>query len=158
MLSGRQVCPLAPEIPSPEIRRLRAALILEEAFETISALGFSMRFTQSDGVPVCVEFIEFRDTGLFDEIARVGFGDDSPFTLESVLRPIADGCADLKVVTVGTEIACGINGKPIFEEVMRSNMTKDFTGAQRGDGKILKGKNYTPPDLEPILKSQMKQI
>lgn len=67
---------------------------------------------------------------------------------------IADGCADLKVVTIGTEIACGIHGKPIFEEVMESNMTKFIDGHEREDGKWVKGPSYRPPNIEPILKQQ----
>lgn len=129
MQAGFQSVSIIPHIPSAIIRRLRAKLIMEEAIETANALGFQVRFTR------------VRDFELDDVL---------PFDLIGV----ADGCADLKVVTVGTEIACGINGKPVFIEVMRSNMTKDFSGAKRPDGKILKGPTYEPPNIEAVLKLQ----
>lgn len=43
----------------------------------------------------------------------------------------------------------------VFEEVHRSNMSKlDSNGkpVYRGDGKVLKGENYTPPDILSIIK------
>lgn len=126
---GNQSVPLLPSIPSTDIRRLRAKLIMEEAIETANALGFEVRFTR------------VRDFEL-DDVLPVD------------LIGVADGCADLKVVTVGTEIACGINGRPVFLEVMRSNMTKDFSGAKRPDGKILKGPTYEPPNIERVLQLQ----
>jgi predicted HAD superfamily Cof-like phosphohydrolase len=126
MEAGNQTCPTNPFIPSVEIRLLRAKLIMEEAVETANALGFRVQLIH--------ESLEFTDC------------------YDPDLEEIADGCADLKVVTVGTEIACGINGMPIFKEVMRSNMTKDFSGAKRPDGKILKGATYEPPNIEQFLK------
>lgn len=128
MLAGGQWTPFDPIIPDATVRKLRAKLIMEEAIETAEALGFHVSINEH-GV-----WLDERHT---------------PTIIE-----IADGCADLKVVTVGTEIACGINGKPVFLEVMRSNMTKDFSGAKRPDGKILKGPTYEPPNIERVLQLQ----
>lgn len=143
MAKGGQTINETPTIPLLEDRRLRAALILEETLEAISGLGFS--------VSVKREY----DNGL--RIAEIWLHDDVKIDFLPILEPnlkdIADACADLKVVTVGTEICCGINGKPIFTEVMRSNMTKDFD-VKNGIGKIQKGKNYEPPQIERILKEQ----
>lgn len=44
--------------------------------------------------------------------------------LEHDLEKIADGCADLEVVTVGTAIAYGIPHERVFSEVMRANLSK----------------------------------
>lgn len=135
---ANQKVPMSPEMPPEEIRKLRARLILEEAFETVEALGFDVQATSE----AYSDFVDFKKFGLTEN----GVGPN--------MTLIADGCADLKVVTVGTEIACGINGRPIFEEVMRSNMTKFIDGHLRDDGKWQKGPSYEPPRIEPILKSQ----
>lgn len=134
MLKANQTVPIVPMIPSLEIRTLRAKLVLEEALETVNALGLE---AHSDWELLDSDLIKF-----------------SPIKEGPDLIKLADGCADIKVVTVGTEIACGINGKPIFEEVMRSNMTKFIDGHMREDGKWQKGPSYEPPNLEPILKQQ----
>lgn len=134
MEQAQQETPKTPTIPSPEIRILRAKLIFEEALETINkGLGVSIR---SHGDAVFCDLVDF-------------FAEEDGDLIE-----LSDGCADLKVVTVGTEIACGINGKPIFEEVMRSNFTKFIDGHMRDDGKWQKGPSYERPNLEPILKAQ----
>lgn len=123
-----QETPEKPGIPSLETRKLRAKLILEEAFETIQALGFR---------PV------FRDT--YDNEAWTFCYKTDRLELHHEddnvdLSLIADGCADLKVVTEGTLVACGLVSKkhfkadsggcqideydPLFNEVMRSNFSK----------------------------------
>lgn len=133
MLKANQTVPITPTIPSLEVRKLRARLILEEALEQVWALGLG---AEMGDVSILIDRIHFYPFGDCD------------------LVKVADGCADLKVVTVGTEIACGINGAPIFEEVMRSNFTKFEGGSIREDGKILKGPKYEPPNIEPLLKQQ----
>jgi len=66
---------------------------------------------------------------------------------------IADAIGDLLYVVYGTAVSYGIDIEPIFEEIHRSNMSKgDPEKIIREDGKILKGKNYFPPNLEPILR------
>ena len=68
---------------------------------------------------------------------------------------IADSIADSLVVVLGTAVACGIDIEPIFNEVMRSNMTKFIDGHRRDDGKWVKGPSYTPADLIPLLNLQL---
>lgn len=138
MLKADQSVPPTPTIPPPEIRVLRAKLILEEALETINkGLGLDVHINSRFIRPLTIEGVAFIESN-----------EHEPNLVE-----LADGCADLKVVTIGTEIACGINGAPVFEEVMRSNMSK-FPTTTRADGKILKGPNYTAPNILPILKEQ----
>ncbi len=70
------------------------------------------------------------------------------------LIEVADAIADLLYVAYGTAVACGIDIGPIFAEVHRSNMTKD-AGAQPGaDGKVVKGAQFQPPVLGPLLRAQ----
>jgi len=87
-----------PTIPPLEERKLRAKLILEEALETIDALGFDVNYD-----------IVWRDI-------------HTP--KENQLEKIADGIADSLVVQLGTAVACGIDIEPVFAEVMRSNDSK----------------------------------
>lgn len=68
---------------------------------------------------------------------------------------IADDLADLLYVVLYTCNAYGIDIEPIFDEVHRSNMTK-LGAPKRNDGKQMKGENYEPPNLEPLIKAQME--
>ncbi len=169
-----QECPEKPINPSLEVRRLRAQLILEEAIETIEALGFYVN----------------EDSEVVDG------------TWECDLLSVADGCADLEFVTKGTLVACGIDGSGVFEEVCRSNNSKLWTNTdilqnsilslpqlmmsnkviigqaqntltlakvipsieqpdaparwlcKNVDGKIIKSPSYSPATIAPILEKQ----
>jgi NTP pyrophosphatase (non-canonical NTP hydrolase) len=63
---------------------------------------------------------------------------------------VSDALADLLYVVIGSALQWGIPIERVFEEVHRSNMTKTG-GAKRADGKILKGSNYSPPDLSFVV-------
>lgn len=64
-----------------------------------------------------------------------------------------DGLADIVYVAIGGFVAFGVEAGPVLEEVHRSNMTKT-PGGKRGDGKILKGPDYEPPDIAGVLDAQ----
>lgn len=66
---------------------------------------------------------------------------------------MCDALADLLYVTYGTAVEMGVDIEPIFAEVQRSNMTKDGGGQDSG-GKILKGPDFSPPDIEGELRKQ----
>jgi predicted HAD superfamily Cof-like phosphohydrolase len=76
------------------------------------------------------------------------------------LVEIADGGIDSIVTIIGTLLACGIDPRPHWDEVQRTNMAKrdPDTGEvqRRDDGKILKPKGWTPPDLESIIRAQQR--
>lgn len=61
-----------------------------------------------------------------------------------------DGLCDLLVVTYGAAVEFGVNLKPFFDEVHRTNMAK-VGGPIREDGKRLKPLGWTPPDIAGIL-------
>jgi len=66
---------------------------------------------------------------------------------------ILDGLVDLAYVVLGVALDCGFDLDAAFEEVHRSNMSKllpDGTVLRREDGKVLKGPNFTPPDLRAL--------
>lgn len=130
MLAGQSIAAV-PSLRSAEIRRFRAAMILEEALETIGGLGF--RVIKPEG--------------------------EDDFRLSEIFAPdliaIADGCADIKVVTTGTLSALGISDEPLQEEVDTNNLLKFSPGAyQRQDGKWMKPPGHRPPDIEKILLDQ----
>jgi predicted HAD superfamily Cof-like phosphohydrolase len=67
---------------------------------------------------------------------------------------VADAIGDLLYVVYGAAVTFGIPADEIFDEVHRSNMTKlgeDGRPLVRADGKVLKGPDFRPPDLLPIL-------
>lgn len=70
---------------------------------------------------------------------------------------IADALGDMLYILVGTIVAHGMQNKIecVFNEIHRSNMTKldeDGKPVIREDGKILKGKNYEPPQISTLIK------
>lgn len=70
------------------------------------------------------------------------------------LVEFADGVADLLYVVLGLGDVCGLPLRDIFTEVHRSNMSKlDENGKPifREDGKVLKGPNFSPPNIKEIL-------
>lgn len=70
------------------------------------------------------------------------------------LARIAKELSDLRIVCEGTELEFGIPGDAVYAEVHRSNMSKlDANGRpiRRYDGKVLKGPNYTEPDILMVL-------
>ena len=179
MLAFGQECPEKPIVPSLEVRKLRAKLILEEALEVVRGLGFEVEINPLG------ELIPFEEEHF-----------SGPDLLE-----IADGCEDLKVVTEGTLIACGLvdkrqfevsenkthiyhlNTDPLFNEVMRSNWSKFWKAEEfeetykdqrcffekqfacymknpgkplrvlvkNQDGKVIKSPSYSLPNLQPII-------
>lgn len=129
MFMAGQAIPLRPTMPDAETRKLRAALILEEALETIEALGFDL-------LQISSKEIELREC------------------CEPDLERIADGCADLSVVTIGTLAACGIQDGPLLREVDKSNLSKFEDGYRRDDGKWMKGPKWKAPDIISVLKQQ----
>ena len=67
---------------------------------------------------------------------------------------VADALTDLLYVIYGAGHSFGIDLNDCFDEVHRSNMSKlgeDGRPVYREDGKVLKGPDYWPPDLESVL-------
>ena len=66
---------------------------------------------------------------------------------------IADALTDLLYVVNGSGHSFGLDLDECFAEVHYSNMSKLENGKPlyREDGKVLKGKDYFPPNLEAVL-------
>ena len=70
------------------------------------------------------------------------------------LVEVADALTDLLYVTYGAGHAFGIDLDKCFIEVQNSNMSKlDRNGKPIYNefGKVMKGPNYSPPDLKKII-------
>ena len=78
-------------------------------------------------------------------------------TLEALAKDdlvgVADGIADSIVVLLGTAVSYGIDIRPIWDEVHRTNMAK-AGGKKRADGKSLKPEGWQPPKVEELLIKQ----
>ncbi len=69
---------------------------------------------------------------------------------EQDLVAAADAWADRAYVLMGDAVACGLPAQELFEEVHRSNMTKQY-GVRTGVGKAYRGTGYEPPRIDEIL-------
>lgn len=131
MLTAGQDCPETPTLSTIEVRKLRATLILEEAYEQCNALGFLVSGTKLYEAP-------------------------APNLVE-----IADGITDQIYVSVGTAIALGIDMVPIWDLVQSANMAKFGPGSwKREDGKQMKPPGWTPPDeaIKQEIKNQSRRL
>lgn len=138
--TASQFVPSSPIMPDASIRELRAKLILEECLETVRDLGFApmINFGEMNG----------RRYLSKEDIVLVQTGKET-------LVGIADGCADIAVVTTGTLSACGLSDVSIQECVDMNNLEKFGPGHSfRADGKLIKPPGHKPPDLDAIIKAQ----
>lgn len=140
---AKQDIPKSPVMPDESIRKLRAKLILEESLETVRDLGFAPM--------IDIDSLGGRRFLSKEDIVFVGTGKET-------LSGIADGCADIIVVTTGTLSACGIADVSIQKEVDLNNLAKFGPGhSYREDGKLIKPPNHKPPALSDIIERQIKE-
>ena len=139
---GQEV-PGTPTISDEDTRILRARLILEEALETIKdGLGVTVNLNWEDGRASCVHHLFFESLSYKAD-------------LKPDLVELADGCADLSAVTVGTLLAHGIADRELLEEVDANNMAKIATGSVDEHGKWIKSPDHQPPDVRGVILRQM---
>ena len=73
---------------------------------------------------------------------------------EKDLKEIADALTDILYVTYGAGCAYGIDLDKCFKEVQRANMSKlgkDGKPIYNESGKVMKGPNYTAPNLKQFV-------
>jgi predicted HAD superfamily Cof-like phosphohydrolase len=73
---------------------------------------------------------------------------------ERNLKEIADALTDILYVTYGAGYAYGVNLDKCFQEVQRANMSKlgdDGKPIFNENGKVMKGPNYSEPNLKPFV-------
>jgi predicted HAD superfamily Cof-like phosphohydrolase len=71
------------------------------------------------------------------------------------LKEVADALTDILYVTYGAGYAYGVDLDQCFKEVQRANMSKlgkDGKPIYNDQGKVMKGPNYTEPDLSKFVK------
>ncbi len=111
-----------------------------------------LEFHRKLGVPVgdrpglpAPEVVALRRRLIAEELAELDRA-----VADADLVEVADALADLLYVVYGTAVSFGIDIRPIFEEVHRSNVAK-AGGAKREDGKVLKPDGWQPPRIAPLL-------
>tara|TARA_Y100000590_G_scaffold452108_1_gene594632 strand:+ start:245 stop:631 length:387 start_codon:yes stop_codon:yes gene_type:complete len=70
------------------------------------------------------------------------------------LKEVADALTDILYVTYGAGCAYGIDLDKCFKEVQRANMSKlgeDGKPIYNDKGKVMKGPNYSEPNLNPFV-------
>jgi predicted HAD superfamily Cof-like phosphohydrolase len=147
MHAAQQAVPNSPQVPADEIRLCRARLIYEEALETINAMGVQVEIAAGDNSTAILN--SPKDATIRDTEMKI--------TNLADLQEVADGCADLRVVTTGTLSAFGIADELLQEEVDYNNLEKfgkDY--CVRSDGKIIKSPQHRSPDLGAVLDWQRK--
>lgn len=155
MMNGfGQFGPDKPTVPDEKTRRLRCKLILEEALEFIKAAGFDVVIAnpcRSATLPVTDYSHEPSDQIGSYTFQSTGSAPD--------LVEMADGIADISVVTVGTAIACGIAIEPLLQLVDENNLLKIATGRKCPEtGKFLKAPNHPKPDIAGEIARQLSAI
>ena len=71
------------------------------------------------------------------------------------IKEVADALTDILYVTYGAGHAFGINLDKCFQEVQSSNMSKlgdDGKPIFNDKGKVMKGPNYSAPNLKQFIK------
>jgi len=88
--------------------------------------------------------VDFRMDLIREEVTELGdaLRDDD-------IVEFADAIADTLYVVLGTALALGIPLDRVWDEVHRSNMAK--VGGKNSAGKVMKGPNWTPPDVKGAL-------
>mgnify|MGYP000997093323 FL=1 len=121
-----------------------------QAFHTAFGLGYSQTPLATLGVDK--NNLRFR---LMDEENK----EYLEAAMAGDLVEVADALGDMLYILCGTIIEHGLQDKieEVFAEIQRSNMSKlgaDGQPIYREDGKVMKGPNYSPPDLATILSNK----
>ena len=128
---------------------------------------------QTDGASLERESLDMRMSLIaeeFSELVGAVYGQAARAEIESSYRravaaddgardtvETADALADLIYVIYGMALETGIDLASVLAEVQRSNMSKlgaDGKPVYREDGKVLKGPDYFPPNVEAVLSSR----
>jgi predicted HAD superfamily Cof-like phosphohydrolase len=114
--------------------------------------AFRLPVANAPTLDVPSELLALRWRLLCEEIHELS----SAFDRDDLIG-VADALGDIVYVLFGTALTVGIDLDAVVSEVHRANMSKlDRNGDPllRADGKVLKGPDYRPPDIEAALGSQ----
>lgn len=132
-----------PKAENRERVLLRGNLMWEELQEVFKELGlcFTMHIDLEQGT------------------YKISVINDNEFEGPVDRAKVGKELADLLYVTYGSGDTMNLPMDEIYNEVHRSNMSKlgpDGKPIYRDDGKILKGPNYSPADIESVLNASRK--
>lgn len=88
---------------------------------------------------------EFRLRFLREELDELETAIDDDDLVEAV-----DAITDIVYVAVGMAVECGVDLRPVWDEVQQTNMAK-VGGPIREDGKQLKPEGWTPPNIQQAI-------
>ncbi|AXQ64424.1 nucleotide pyrophosphohydrolase [Gordonia phage Neville] len=145
MLGGGQEVRYFPTIPKREGTANEQGHS-DELFFAATVLGIADSIKDSANIHQSEQLLSMAL--LLEEVGELFEG-----IAKNDLVAIADGSTDVKVIVLGIDNRFGLPADELFEEVHRSNMSKFVDGKAVRDeaGKIQKGPNYSPPQLEGIL-------
>lgn len=108
------------------------------------------------------KLLEFRYNLLIEEVKELG--EEVAYAMaesnfkagipDKIKARMLKEMADVQYVLSGFAVTLGLPLEQAFNRVHKSNMSKlDNNGKPiyRDDGKVLKGPNYTPPDMEDLV-------
>jgi len=121
------------------------------------AMGQAVDVTQPDE-----KLLEFRYNLLIEEVKELG--EEVAYAMaesnfktgipDKIKARMLKEMADVQYVLSGFAVTLGLPLEQAFNRVHKSNMSKlDDNGKPiyRDDGKVLKGPNYIPPDMETLI-------
>lgn len=122
---------------------------MQELFEMVKEFNNSFGIEYSDKPKADIKDFMLRHNLMEEE--------NTEYLTATTIEEVSDALVDQMYILIGTILKHGLQDKFIvlFKEVHRSNMTKlDENGIPiiREDGKILKGENYSEPNLTQFLK------
>lgn len=143
----RQRAPSQRQYPVTEVRLLRARLILEEALETVKALGIITEPRKLKKDEKAPEGSVMLSPSVYLEFAT----DDALLEgIESIEREnnVIDGCCDTIYVAIGTLVTIGVPDVAHLEEVCLRNEAKFPNGEAITDarGKFQKPEGWVGPN------------
>lgn len=154
--------PAKPELEVPETAK--PANTPSPAPEQKSWIDCVKEFNKAFGVPTLpgptLGYVAYLDTLdmqvrlINEEINELNAAFDGWMKGGDAKTPILDAICDSIYVLIGLALKMGFNLDAAFREVHRSNMSKlgeDGKPIKRDDGKVLKGPNFTPPNLNPFI-------
>lgn len=142
MVKAQQTTPDRPIIPPLDVRIGRLKWLAEELCELANAWS--------------IEF-DLNNRGTATNNFSAWPAPEPQFTDPvDMMTEAYDASLDLIVFAVGNGVASGTLLQPGWDEVHRSNMSKIEDGYKREDGKWMKGPNYQPANLRPIIEAQIE--
>lgn len=123
-----------PEIQNRDRVLLRGKLMLEELLEVFDELGLEIGFAEN--------------------LQLIVLHQPKAATFKINKAKVAKELADLLYVTYGSGDTMDIPMDEVYREVHRSNMSKlgaDGKPVYREDGKVLKGSQYEPANIDRVL-------